>query len=96
MSETLGAWEFDKGIAVDVVAGVALDQLAVPDLEVVLIATRGDVITVQVVDGAVSDPKSVLYVARRGLYEIVRDETWPALAGGAPRVLLTLRAWPNA
>ena len=95
-TEPLHAWEFERDIGLEIVTRVALDQLEPPDLEVVLIATRGDVITVQIVEGALADPKSVIYVAGRGLYEILRSEQWPPVAaGGAPRVLLTLRAWPN-
>ena len=96
MHETLSVWEFEKEVAPDLAAQVALEKLEPADLEVVLLSTRGDVITVQVVDGSLSDPESVLYVARRGLYELVRSEEWPPLEDGAPRVLLTLRAWPNA
>ncbi len=95
LNETLHVWEFDREVAPRVAAKVALDQLEPPDLEVVLLASRGDVMTVQVVDGVVSDAESVLYVAYRGLYEILRSEEWPPREGGAPRVLLTLRAWPQ-
>ncbi len=93
--ETLHVWEFDREVAPGVAGKVSLDQLEPPDLEVVLLAIRGDVITVQVIDGSVCDPGSVLYVARRGLYEILRSEEWPPREGGAPRVLLTLRTWPQ-
>jgi hypothetical protein len=96
VSETLDAWEFDREVAPQLAAGAQLDQLAPADLEVVQISSRGDVITVQVVEGAVLDPASVLYVARRGLFEILRLEAWPPLAGGDARVLLTLKAWPAA
>jgi hypothetical protein len=96
MHETLSVWELEREVAPDIAARVALEKLEPPDIEVVLLSTRGDVITVQVVDGSLSDPESVLYVARRGLYELVRSEEWPAVEGGGPRVLLTLRAWPNA
>ncbi len=96
LNETLRVWTFDRDITPDV-ASRALEQRDVPDLEVVLVSARGDVVTVQVVDGAIGDPDDILYVAGRGLYELLRSETWPpATAGGAPRVLLTLKAWPNA
>jgi hypothetical protein len=96
-NETLKVWAFDRGIGPDVVARVSPDQLEVPDLEVVLVSTRGDVIAVQVVDGGISDPSDVLYVSGRGLYEMLRTETWPpATEDGSPRVLLTLKAWPSA
>ena len=96
IAEPLHAWEFDRAIGADVAAHAALDQLEPPDLEVVIVAARGDVITVQIIEGMLSDVASVLFVAGRGLHEILRTEQWPPLAaGGAPRVLLTLRAWPN-
>ena len=97
MRETLAVWEFDREIGVDLATRTALDQLEPPDLEVVLLAVRGDAITVQVVEGAVSDTDSVLYVAGRGLYEVLRSEAWPPVnPDGSPRVLLTLKAWPSA
>jgi hypothetical protein len=96
VAETLDAWEFDRELGPQLAAGVALDQLAPADVEVVQISARGDVITVQIVEGAVLDPASVLYVAGRGLFEILRLEAWPPVAGGEARVLLTLKAWPAA
>jgi hypothetical protein len=97
LNETLKVWTFDRDVGPDVAARVALDQLEIPDLEVVLVSERRDVITVQVVEGAVSDVSDVLYVSDRGLYEVLRSETWPPIAvGDAPRVLLTLKAWPSA
>lgn len=73
---------------------VAMERLEEPQLEVEVLATRGDHVTVQVVRGALEDPTAILYVERRGEYELVRVERWPA-ASGPPRVLLTLRAWPS-
>jgi hypothetical protein len=97
LNETLKVWTFDRDVGPDVAARVALEQLEVPDLEVVLVSARGDVVTVQVVDGVVSDPADVMYVSGRGLYEVLRSEAWPPAApGDAPRVLLTLKAWPSA
>ncbi len=96
MRETIAVWEFDRELGAELATTTALDQLEPPDLEVVLLATRGDAITVQVVDGSVSDSDSLLYVAGRGLYEVLRSEAWPPLQpGGPPRVLLTLKAWPS-
>src|SRR5512141_2301378 len=97
MRATLAVWEFDREIGVELATQTALDQLEPPDLEVVLLAERRDAITVQIVEGVVSDSDSVLYVAGRGLYEVLRSEAWPPVVeGGGPRVLLTLKAWPNA
>lgn len=97
LNDTLKVWTFNRDVAPDIATRVALDQLEVADLEVVLLSTRRDVITVQVVEGEMSNPDEVLYVSGRGLYELVRKEGWPpATAGAPPRVLLTLKAWPNA
>ena len=97
LNETLKVWTFDRDVGPDVAARVALDQLEIPDLEVVIVSERRDVITVQVVEGGVSDASDILYVSDRGLYEVLRSETWPPVAvGDAPRVLLTLKAWPSA
>jgi hypothetical protein len=75
------------------VSANTLDRLEEPQLEVEVLSSRGDHLTVQVVKGAIEDPTAILYVERRGEFEIVRVEPWPA-ASGPPRVLLTLRAWP--
>jgi len=98
LNETLKVWIFDRDVSPDIAAQAALDQLEIPDLEVVLLSVRGDVIAVQIVDGAVPDATAdILCVSGRGLYEVLRRETWPpAAAGDAPRVLLTLKAWPSA
>jgi hypothetical protein len=94
--DTVSVWEFDRDVDLRVAARVALEQLDAPDLEAVLLSTRGDVITLEVLEGAVTDPESVLYVARRGLYEVARMEQWRPLAhGDEPRVRLTLRARPS-
>ena len=92
----ISVWEFDRDVDLGLAARVAIEQLHAPDLEAVLVSTHGDVITLQVLEGTVSDPESVLYVARRGLYEIARAEECLSADGDAPRVLLTLRVWPNA
>jgi hypothetical protein len=91
-----GVWLYDRdddasrrGAAI-----VAMDRLEEPQLDVEVLATRGDHLTVQVVRGALEDPTAILYVEQRGEFELVRVERWPAV-GGPPRVLLTLRAWPQ-
>jgi hypothetical protein len=93
--DVIGLWEFDRDVDVAVAARVAIEQLEAPDLEALLISTEGDVITLRVLEGTISDPESVLYVARRGLYAIARAEERPSSVGAAPRMLLTLRAWPD-
>lgn len=91
----LQAWGFDREILHELAMDTALHEVEPPDLELVLVANRGDYITVQVLKGEPPLPDGSVYVAKRGLYEILRAEKWPALAGAvAPRVLLTLRAFP--
>jgi hypothetical protein len=71
-------------------ACAALDMTEVPDLHVLLVASTGDTITVQVVDGRAPVGAELLYVQRRGTYELARTEHWPD-----GRTLLVLRAWPG-
>jgi hypothetical protein len=89
----LAAW-IVEGEVVDlgaVVRAVQDGEGGPPDLELRLLSSTGDTITVQVVDGVVpADRAALLYVAGRGAYEVLRRETWPG-----PRVLLTLAAWPR-
>jgi len=86
---------FERGIPSDLAARVARHEVEPPDLSLVLVANRGDSITVQVVDGSPPRPGGFIDVKARGLYEIARAEEWPAVAGGnGPRLLLTLRAFP--
>lgn len=69
---------------------VAMDMTEVPDLHVRLVASTGDTITVQVVDGRAPVGHELMYVQSRGAYELARVERW-----GEERVLLAMRAWPN-
>jgi hypothetical protein len=88
----LSAWEFDRDVDASVAEQVVHEHLDSPDLEVLHLSSAGDRVTVQVVEGAVQDPRSVLFVEGRGLHEILRLEGWPPLTpGGEARVLLTLR-----
>lgn len=87
----LGVWVFPRGTDPGEMARVAMDMGRLPDLHVQLLTSTGETVTVQVVDGLVPlDATGVLYVQRRGTYELLRREPWP---GG--RVLLTLAAWPR-
>ena len=85
-----GAWAYERDDAdgLHVAAMVAEDRLADPDLEVVVIARRGDRLTVRVERGGPAAPDAVLYVERAGTFEIARVE------GRAGRTLLVLKAWP--
>lgn len=74
--------------------GEAATAAGAPQLEVEVLSSRGDHLTVQVVRGVLEDPAAVLHVELHGDFELVRVERWPAPAG-PPRVLLTLRAWPG-
>jgi hypothetical protein len=94
VTETLlDAWILD-GEALDLgaVASAAQDgALGEPDLQLALLSSTLDTITVQVVDGVGPvDAASLLYVSGRGAYDLLRLEAWPG-----PRVLLTLAAWPR-
>lgn len=87
----LCVWEYDRDEqALRGAAVVAIDQLAIPDFYVQVVSSRGDHVTVEIASGALSDPTAILYVEKRGAFEIVRVEPWPHR-----RVLLLLRAWPN-
>jgi len=88
-------WEFHENDSIEAITAVALDRSRPPDWRGQLVATHGDVVTVQLVDGArPSMAESVrYYVEQRGPYRLLRREVWPAEP--EPRVLLTLRAWPQ-
>ena len=66
-----------------------MDRLAEPELKLAVLASRGDHVTAQVAAGALTDPTAVLYVERRGMFEVVRTE---ASSGGT---MLVLKAWPS-
>jgi hypothetical protein len=44
---------------------------------------------VRLIQGERPDPDDLLYVERRGLYEVIREEPW------GERRMLTLRAYPS-
>ncbi len=81
-------WEFDRDENLAPATLVAIDRLSPPDYRVQLLSNYGDAITVRVVSGVRVDPDALVYVERRGFYEVARDEAW-----GETR-LLTLRAFP--
>ena len=81
------AWLHPADIDVGVMARAALDG-APAQLEVRLLSSTGDTVTVQVVAGEEPlEPGALVYLERRGAYELVRRELWPEAS-----VLLALRA----
>jgi hypothetical protein len=79
--------DFDRGAATQ----IAQDGLAPPDARGHLLSSTGDTLTMQLVDGRISeDAGMVVYAGGRGAFEVVRREVWPK-----GRVLLTLAAWPR-
>ena len=83
------AWEYPRGTNVGEMAEVALDEVPPPDLLARLLSSRGDAITVQVVDGVSPvNPEALLYIQGHGAFELLKREPWP---GG--RTLLVLNAW---
>ncbi len=87
---SVGVWEYSRGSAsLPAAAAIAMDGLAPPDFEVEPIVCLGDHLTIQVPPGALTDPTAILYVEKRGLFEVARVEPSPE------RMVLILRAWPN-
>jgi hypothetical protein len=66
---------------------IAQDRRTPPDVRAHLVSSRGDVITVQLASGRLTDGAEF---RGRGAFEVIRREAWP---GG--RVLVTLEAWPT-
>jgi hypothetical protein len=88
-ASSVAAWVFDRE---DPDAGlVAGDEQAEPELELATVSERGDVVTMQVTRGELRDPRSLLQVEGRGLFEILRIEPWPGR-----RTLLVLKRWRDA
>ncbi len=90
--EILAAWEVKQGGSElgALVAAAQDGRLGNPEVRFRLVASRGDSITVQRVDGCAPLAGTLLYVSKRGPYEVARCERWP---GG--RELLLLEAWPR-
>jgi hypothetical protein len=90
------AWEFDPSCELAEVVRLASERLAPPTFAGCLLATRGDALTVQVLEGSPSgDADSLYYVGGHGAFALARREEWPPVAGRRePRLLLTLRAYP--
>ena len=89
----LDVWEFERDDDPVEAAGIAGNHMVPPDFRALLLADQGEVITVQVVQGALRSPDSVLYVERRGPHDVLRRAEWlPAPGESRGRSLLTLRA----
>ncbi len=63
-------------------------------MHVVIVHSTGDTVTVSITSGCLTDPESLLYVERRGLFEIVGTEAWSP-SDDPGRTLLRLRAFPS-
>jgi hypothetical protein len=89
--DLLGLWEFPASFPLAKITEIAHGRLAPPDARAVLVSSRGDVITVQLVEGRLTEGGDFLvYVGGRGAFEVIRREAWP---GG--RALVILKAWPS-
>lgn len=86
----LGAWSHPADADPGAMAREALDGARPADLRLQLLRSTGDTVTVQVADGRAPLGHELLYLERRGPYDVARRESWPA-----GRVLLTLTAWPG-
>lgn len=87
----LSLWKFPRDFDLAKITAVAQDQLAPPDARAALVSSRGDVLTVQIAEGGLTEGADFLvYVGSRGAFEVLRREMWPG-----DRVLLTLAAWPR-
>ncbi len=93
----LEAWEFDASSDLAHVVKVAMERLAPPSFVGHLLSTRGDSVTLQILEGeATGDPRSLYYVSGHGAFVLARREEWPPVRGSTrKRVLLTLLAFPQ-
>ena len=91
------AWEFDPSSDLADVVSVAMERLAPATFVGHLLSTRGDSLTLQVLEGApTGDPRSLFYVRGHGAFVLARREEWPPVPGSArKRLLLTLLAFPQ-
>jgi hypothetical protein len=89
----LAVWEFDREVDLALATRCALDRVKPPDMHVVIESSTGDTVTARITSGRPTDPESLLYVERRGLFEIIGSEAWGP--GETGRTLLRLRAFPS-
>ena len=90
----LAVWEFHPKPDLGLATRCALDYGEPPDMHVVVESSTGDMATVSITSGRLTDPESLQYVERRGLFEIVGTEAWTG-PGETGRTLLRLRAFPS-
>jgi hypothetical protein len=88
---TRGVWIFPHSTEPATMAAIARPGQRAPDLRVAVLASRGDILTVQALARADRlAPGALVYVEQRGAFELLRREDW-----GGGRALLTLAAWPR-
>jgi hypothetical protein len=94
---SIEAWEFDAACDFAEVVRLAGERVAPPTFTGHLLSTRGDALTIQVVEGEpAGDARSLYYVKGHGAFILARREEWPPAQGRtASRVLLTLLAFPQ-
>jgi hypothetical protein len=92
------AWEFDPGCDVGDVMRLAAERVAPPTFRGVVLSTRGDAVTLQIMSGSPSgDPMSLFYLSGHGAFALSRVEAWPPLPGRTEqRLLITFAAYPPA
>jgi hypothetical protein len=92
-ADRIAIWEFPSGADGEVMASIVAERRDEPDAVGVVVSARGPVVTLQVVEGAIVNPRSTLFVEGRGGHVLERREAWPPAApGSAPRELLVLRS----
>jgi len=93
----LPAWEFDPACDLADVVRLAMERLAPPSFVGRVLSSRGDAITLQVVEGSPGrDPRALYYLGGHGAFLVGRREEWPPPPGGdRKRLLVTLLAFPQ-
>jgi hypothetical protein len=91
------AWEFEPSSDLGEVVTTAMERLAPPRFVGRLLSSRGDSLTLQVLEGEPSgDPRALYYVRGHGAFVLGRREEWPPAPGSSRmRILLTLLAFPQ-
>ncbi len=95
-AEPVVVWEAREGEGLEQLTLAAQDRTRDPAFRCVVLSSTGDTLGLQVLgDNMPSGDATVVYVAGRGAFELVRVERWPPPPGEKkPRVLLKLKAWP--
>jgi hypothetical protein len=94
---SIEAWEFDAACDFGEVVRHARERVAPPTFTGHLLSTRGDALTIQVVEGEpTGGARSLYYVKGHGAFILARREEWPPAQGRTvSRVLITLLAFPQ-